>query len=117
VFHQGATKDLDGTLDDYAFVAQGFLDLAEATGDRSWWDLAAGLMRTVRSKFVEERSGVVIFYMSPAGDPLLVHRPESNHDSAIPSGAAIATQALLRLGLVAGDNGALELAEKYLDSA
>ncbi|HEX5057955.1 MAG TPA: hypothetical protein VFV99_01290, partial [Kofleriaceae bacterium] len=114
VFHQGHTKDLDGTLDDYAFVAQGFLELAEATGDRLWWDLATALLKTVRADFVEERDGVVIFYMSPAGDALLVHRPESNHDGAIPSGAAIATQALLRIGLVAGDADALALAEKYL---
>jgi uncharacterized protein YyaL (SSP411 family) len=114
VYHHGATKELDGTLDDYAFCAQAFLELAEATGDRMWWDLGAGLIQTVRSDFVEERDGIVIFYLSPAGDPLLVHRPESHHDSAIPSGAAIATQALLRLGLVAGDSSALALAEKYL---
>jgi uncharacterized protein YyaL (SSP411 family) len=114
VFHHGVTKDLDGTLDDYAFVAQGFLELAEATGDRLWWDLGAQLLKTVRERFVEERDGVVIFYLSAAGDPLLVHRPESHHDGAIPSGAAIATQALLRLGLVGGDAEALALAEKYL---
>ncbi len=32
VFHEGATKDLDGTLDDYAFCGVAFLELAEATG-------------------------------------------------------------------------------------
>jgi uncharacterized protein YyaL (SSP411 family) len=114
VYHHGTTKDLEGTLDDYAFCAQGFLELAEATGDGAWWDLGARLMRTVQTRFVEERDGVVIFYLSPAGDSLLVHRPESHHDAAIPSGAAIATQALVRLGLVAGDADALALAEKYL---
>jgi uncharacterized protein YyaL (SSP411 family) len=114
VFHAGATKQLDGTLDDYAFVAQGLLELAEATGDRLWWDLGVKLLDTVRSDFVEDRDGVVIFYLPAAGDPLLVHRPESHHDGAIPSGAAIATQALLRVGLVAGDQAALALAEKYL---
>jgi uncharacterized protein YyaL (SSP411 family) len=114
VFHHGATKELDGTLDDYAFCAQAFLELAEATGDRAWWDLGAALVATVRADFVEDKNGVVIFYLSAAGDPLLVHRPESHHDGAIPSGAAIATQALLRLGLVGGDASALALAEKYL---
>ncbi|HSN30199.1 MAG TPA: hypothetical protein VLT45_28120, partial [Kofleriaceae bacterium] len=110
----GSTKELDGTLDDYAFCAQGFLELAEATGDRAWWDLGSRLLGAVRARFVEERDGVIIFYMAPAGDSLLVHRPESHHDAAIPSGAAIATQALLRVGLVAGDQDALALAEKYL---
>jgi hypothetical protein len=113
VYHQGATK-LDGTLDDYAFVAAGLLDLAEATGDRTWWDLGARLLGALRAKFVAEPDGVVVFYLAPDGDPLLVHRPESHHDGAIPSGASIATQALLRIGLVAGDAAALTLAETYL---
>jgi uncharacterized protein YyaL (SSP411 family) len=113
VYHAGATK-LDGTLDDYAFAAAALLDLAEATGDRAWWDLGARLVGAIRDKFVAEDDGVVVFYLAPAGDPLLVHRPESHHDGAIPAGAAIATQALLRLGLVAGDTRALALAETYL---
>jgi uncharacterized protein YyaL (SSP411 family) len=113
VYHQGAAK-LDGTLDDYAFVAAGLLDLAEATGDRGWWDLGARLLGAVRAKFVADHDGVIVFYLAPAGDPLLVHRPESHQDGAIPSGAAIATQALVRLGLVAGDTAALTLAESYL---
>ncbi len=113
VFHQGATK-LDGTLEDYAFVADGFLQLAEATGDRTWWDHAAALVATSLQRFVTEEDGVVVMYLAPAGDPLLAHRPESHQDGAIPSGAAVLTKALLRLGLVAGDAPALALAETYL---
>jgi uncharacterized protein len=113
VYHGGAAR-LDGTLEDYAFVAAALLELAEATGDRAWWDLGARLLGAVRDKFVAEEDGVVVFYLAPAGDSLLVHRPESHHDGAIPSGAAIAVQALLRLGLVAGDEAALALAETYL---
>jgi len=113
VFHEGTTK-LDGTLDDYAFCAVAFLDLAEATGDRAWWDLGAKLTAVIRERFVAEEDGVVVFYLAPAGDPLLVHRPESHHDGAIPAGAALATAALLRLGLVADDAGSLALAEQYL---
>jgi uncharacterized protein YyaL (SSP411 family) len=113
VFHRGASR-LDGTLDDYAFVAAAMFDLAEATLDRAWWDIGARLAGAIRAKFVAEHGGVVVFYLAPAGDPLLVHRPESNHDGAIPSGAAIAIQALLRLGLVAGDEAALSLAVTYL---
>jgi len=114
VHHEGVTKDLEGTLDDYAFCADAFLELAEATGDREWWDLGARVVATIRERFVEDKDGVVVFYLAPAGDALLVHRPESHHDSAIPAGAAIAVRALLRLGLVAGDADALALAERYL---
>jgi hypothetical protein len=114
VHHEGATKDLDGTLDDYAFCAAAFLDLAEATGDRSWWDRGVRLLRAMRGKFVAEEDGIVVFYLAPAGDPLLVHRPESHHDGAIPSGASAAVAALVRVGAVAGDADALALAERYL---
>ncbi len=114
VFHEGKAKDLDGTLDDYAFCAEAFLELAEATNDRAWWDLGTRLVAGIRARFVDLHDNVVVFYLAPAGDTLLVHRPESHHDGAIPAGASIATQALLRLGLVAGDATALALAEKYL---
>ncbi|MDQ3370615.1 MAG: thioredoxin domain-containing protein [Myxococcota bacterium] len=114
ISHEGATKELDGTLEDYAFCAVAFLDLAEATGDRSWWDLGARLLGSVRERFVATEDGVVVFYLAPAGDPLLVHRPESHHDGAIPAAAALATEGLARLGLVAGDDAALALAEQYL---
>ncbi|HEY0192090.1 MAG TPA: thioredoxin domain-containing protein [Kofleriaceae bacterium] len=114
IYHQGQTKQLDGTLDDYAFVAAGFLDLAEATGDRAWWDLGAALAGALRGKFVDRPDGVVVFYLAPAGDALLVHRPESHQDGAIPSGAAVATSVLLRLGMIAGDSEAMAIAETYL---
>jgi len=114
VFHEGKTKPLDGTLDDYAFVAVAFLELAEVTGDRSWWDLAVKLVGTIRSRFVATRDGIVMFFLAPDDDKLLVHRPESHHDGAIPSGAAVAVHALLRIGLIGGDADALELAETYL---
>jgi uncharacterized protein YyaL (SSP411 family) len=114
VYKDGVVK-LDGTVDDYAFVAAGFLDLAEATGDASWWTRGAALVAQIRARFVEDAGGVVVFYMSAADESaLLVHRPESHHDGAIPSGAAVAVECLVRLGHVAGDAAALELAERYL---
>ncbi|HEY4055483.1 MAG TPA: thioredoxin domain-containing protein [Kofleriaceae bacterium] len=114
VFHGGVTKPLDGTLDDYAFCALGFLVLAEATGDRAWWDLGAQLVATARTKFVIDEDGVAVMYLSASGDALLTHRPESHQDGAIPSGSAHLVMALLRLGTVAGDADALALAETYL---
>ena len=114
VFHEGKLKPLDGTLDDYAFCAHAFLELAEATGDASWWDLGARLFGAVRARFTGASGKTDIFYLAPAGDALLVHRPESHHDNALPAGAGVAVRGLLRLGLVAGDADALALAERYL---
>ncbi len=114
VYKDGTTK-LDGTLDDYAFVAAGFLALAEATLDPVWWQRGSALVTSILERFYEERDGVGIFYLTPAdGDGLLAHRPESNHDGAIPSGAAVAVECLLRVGTIAGDARAREVAERYL---
>jgi hypothetical protein len=114
VFKDGQVK-LDGTLEDYAMVARAFFDLAEATGDPVWWRRGEALMAEVLARFYREEDGVGAFYL-PASDSVdrLVHRPESNHDGAIPSGAAVAIECLLRLGHVAGDQRALDLAERYL---
>jgi len=113
-FKDGVTK-LDGTVDDYAFVAFAFLDVAEATGDASWWQLGDALTAAVVDRFYEVRDGVGIFFLS-AEDPdsLLVHRPESTHDGAIPSGAAVAVECLLRIGSLCERKAWVEIAEQYL---
>jgi len=114
VFKDGQAR-LDGTLDDYAAVARAFFDVAEATGDELWWRRGAHLVAEILARFHEVRDGVAVFYL-PASDSEdgLVHRPESHQDGATPSGAALAVECLLRLGLVAGDERAFGIAEAYL---
>ncbi len=114
VFKDGVTK-LEGTLDDYAFCAAAFMDLAEASGDASWWQRATMLTQTVLSRFHQQVDGVSVFYMTPEeDDALLIHRPESHTDGAIPAGAAVIVECLVRLGHMSGDDHALEVAETYL---
>ncbi len=111
------TARLDGTLEDYAFTALAFLELAEALGGEEGaakWRRGRELVAAIRERFVEEVDGAVVFYLSAGGDGLLVHRPESHHDGAIPSAAAVAVEALLRVALVNEDGEALALAERYM---
>ncbi|HVK78686.1 MAG TPA: thioredoxin domain-containing protein [Kofleriaceae bacterium] len=113
VFKAGTSR-LDGTLDDYAFTGLALLELAEATGERTWWDAGARLLGAVRARFYAPDDGGV-FYMTPHDDPEpRIHRPESHHDGAMPSGAAVAVAGFIRLGHVAGDADALAVAERYL---
>ena len=112
VWKAGARR-LDGTLDDYAFVARALMDLAEATLDARYWQAATALVRAIRARFYEDGDGGV-FYLTPHDDAEpLVHRPESHHDGATPSGAAVAVACLVRLGHVSGDDDALAIAERY----
>ncbi len=110
----GVTK-LDGTVEDYAFTAAAMLDLAEATLDRAWWDAGAALAGAIRTRFYRDEDGVGVFYLTAHDDPEpLIHRPESHHDGALPSGAAVAVEVLVRLGHIADDGEALAVAESYL---
>ncbi len=105
---------LDGTLDDYAFTARALLDLAEVTGDPRHWRHGVALLDAIRARFYRADDGG-IFFLTPDDDPEpLIHRPESHHDGALPSGAAVAVAALIRVGHVAGDDAALAIAERYL---
>jgi uncharacterized protein len=106
---------LDGTLEDYAFLARAFLDLGEATLDPVWWRRGAALARACVERFHHDEGGASVFYL-PASDSLdhLIHRPESSTDGATPSGAAVAVECLVRLGRVEGDAAAMAIAERYL---
>ncbi len=106
---------LDGTIDDYAMAARAFLAVAEETGDEVWWRRGAGLVHAILDRFYEERDGAGAFYL-PAVDSVdrLIHRPESNQDGAMPSGAAVAVECMVALGRVAGDERARDTAERYL---
>jgi hypothetical protein len=110
----GAGK-LDGTLEDYAFTALAMMELAEATLDRSWWDAGVALAGAIRARFYQVEKDAGVFYLTAHDDPEpLIHRPESHHDGALPSGAAVAVEVLVRLGHIADDDEALGLAERYL---
>ncbi|MEZ4404011.1 MAG: thioredoxin domain-containing protein [Kofleriaceae bacterium] len=110
----GATK-LDGTVEDYAFVAAALFDLAEATDERRYWDAGVALCGSIRTRFYQPTDGGV-FYLTASDDAEpRIHRPESHHDGAMPSGAAVAVECLVRLGYVADDAETLAIAERYLE--
>ncbi len=114
VWKDGRRK-LDGTLEDYAFVAEGLMALAEATDEAKWWEVACRLLDSVLERFYEEVDGVGVFYMTPSdSDEPLVHRPVSAHDNAMPAGASVAVACLLRRAFSADDERSLAIAERYL---
>ncbi len=116
VFHDGDAR-LFGTIDDFAFVGRAFLDLAEVTESDDWWQRGRRLLQSIVPLFHrEEEQGPVLYMVADDDAKLLVHRPESHHDGAIPSGAAVAIDSWLRLGRVSDDRGLFERAEAYLQA-
>jgi len=85
--------------DDYAYLADGLLDLSEATGDGRWAAAARRLAGTMVAQFWDRTHGG--FFEEGGTDGLLV-RLKDPYDSALPSGNAVAVRVLARLGRLTG---------------
>jgi uncharacterized protein YyaL (SSP411 family) len=90
----GSAK-LHAFLDDYAFLAQALLVLAEATGDLTWRDRASQIAGQVKSRFGDPNAGG--FYFTDLSSVDLPVRQKIASDSPLPSGNAIAVDIFLKL--------------------
>ena len=99
-YREGQAK-LPGFLEDYAFVADGLLSLYEATFESRWLDSAVELAKEMISRFWDEAEGC--FYDTGTGHEELVIRPRDVFDNAQPCGGSVASDMLLRLSVVTGN--------------
>ncbi len=91
-----------GFLDDHAFLAQGLLDLFEATFEPRWLREALGLAEATEALFADrERAG---WFTAAADHERLIARERPTHDGAEPSGASVAALNALRLAALTGDD-------------
>jgi len=101
-----------GFLDDYAFFAQGLLDLYEADFDVRYLETAVKLTEAMRARFEDDAGG--FFSTEEDGDAVL--RIKDDYDGAEPSGNSVAIRNLLRLGAIAEGRGYRESAERALQA-
>ena len=97
--YRGGEAACPGVIDDYAFLAWGCLELHAATGEAGWLAEAAALLAALDERFGDGRGG---WFFSPP-DPLLPLRQAVVTDAAVPAGAAVAAEALLRLAAATGE--------------
>ena len=88
---------LNAYLDDYAFLARGLLDLYEASFDPRYLERSEGLAETMLARFENRTSGG--FYFTSDDHESLLTRNHSLHDGALPAGAGVAAEVLLRLAV------------------
>jgi uncharacterized protein len=103
-----------GELSDYAFLAQGYLDLFEAGFETR--DLERALVLTDRAHelFWDESQGGY-FDTAQGVDPHLLVRSKEAHDGAEPSGNSIAFANAARLAALTGRSDLMAQARRTLD--
>ena len=99
-YRDGQAK-VQGYLEDYSCVADGYLALYEVTFRREWLDRAIELADTMIHLFWDE--GVGGFYDTGTEHEALVTRPRDVFDNAQPCGGSVASEVLLRLGIITGN--------------
>ncbi|NTW28107.1 MAG: thioredoxin domain-containing protein [Coriobacteriia bacterium] len=106
-WQDGGAK-LNGYLEDYAFVADGLLGLYETTFEPRWFFAARELSDMIVEHFSDPAGG---FFDASDDHEALIIRPKGLQDAAIPSGGAVATEMLLRMARLTGEQSYADLGE------
>jgi len=94
--------------EDYAYFAEALISVYDSSGENIWLDRAAEIADGMLNLFWDNTSGG--FFINRANDTLLIARPKSPADNAIPSGNAVAVRVLAMLAVRNG-------VERYRDKA
>jgi uncharacterized protein len=107
--YAGGEAAFDGTLEDYAFLVQGLLDLFEATSEPRWLTEAIELTNIMLDDYEDKDKGG--FYLNLTAVPA---RLKEGYDGPTPSGNSVAALNLIRLSELTGDAKYKEAAERTL---
>jgi hypothetical protein len=110
-FRAGEAK-IPAYLDDYAFLCRGLLDLHAATGRDRWREEARILAAQMIDLFWDDAGSG--FFFTASDQQIPITRGKDPFDSAIPSGNAVAAEALLRLAELDADPALAERAGRTL---
>jgi len=110
--YRAGKAHLNGTLADYAYLADGLLDLFEADGDATWAREALSLARVADEHFAD-RARTGWFFTSDDHEQLIT-RPRDLFDGALPSSNGVMVEVLVRLADLTLDDTLRRSAERAL---
>jgi uncharacterized protein YyaL (SSP411 family) len=97
------------TLEDYAFLINGLLDLYEVNFEEEYFNEAKTLAQEMLILFGDKQGG---FFLTGNDAPELIIRPKEIYDGAMPSGNSVAAYLLNRLYLMTSEAKWSELSNK-----
>jgi hypothetical protein len=93
--------DITATVDDYAFLTWGLLELYATTFDASYLKIALNLSEDLLAHYWDPQRGG--FFFTPDDGETLIVRKKEIYDGAIPSGNAVAMHNFLKLARLTGN--------------
>lgn len=109
--HKDGVSKINATLEDYACLIDGLLELYQTTFDERWFTAARRLADHVLAHFAAMDGG---FFDTSDDHEMLIARPRNMQDNAVPSGNAILAKSLIRLAAYTGEARYDEAARKTL---
>jgi len=106
------TETVPGMVEDYAFFANGLVDLYETDFDPQWLLKAIELSDTMLKLFYDPKDGG--FFQTDGRDASVLVRSKEDYDGAEPSGNSMATLLLLRLAQFTDRDDYRKAAERTL---
>jgi uncharacterized protein len=100
----------DPALEDYAYLAEGLLDLYDATHEPRWRAESAALVDAASVRFLDPRQDG--FFDAGASDPLVPARLRDGYDGVLPGANGVIASVLLRLAAATGETRYAELGRR-----
>lgn len=108
--YRNGKAEIDGFLDDYAFLSQAFIELYQATFNENWLQEAKSLIDYVIQHFYDSNSGM-FFYTSDKQKVLLTRQTEI-FDNVIPSSNSVLAYSLYYLGVLFENEQYIEISKQ-----
>ncbi len=105
--------EIDGFLNDYAFMVWGLIELYQSTQVKRYLDEASNINAVMVEHFSDTVGG---FFFTPDDAEELLTRRKDLYDGAIPSGNSVAFMNQMRLSRLTGDIALEEHAVKLTDA-
>ncbi len=111
---RGDGAAVPGFLEDYAFMADGLLDLFQATQEPKYLREAMALTSQMVELFWDDENGA--FFQTGRDAKAMVVRTKPYFDGAMPSGNSIAASVLVRIGRLTDDAAMIEHADRLFSA-
>ncbi len=93
--HKNGKSSINGYLEDYASVIDGFIGLYETTFDETWLRRSKTLTEYCQAHFFDERSGM--FFFTSKKDDYVIRRTIETTDNVVPASNSIMAKNLFKL--------------------